>query len=151
MKNISSLTAAVGAALLLAGSPALASAQSMPASPIQIDRVQVVDRASNDVANAPIGVEIAFTNEQAAPATHVVFALESGGIVTGYVNDAGSFAQGVTVNHNFADNSLRNVEHVAVVQATFADGTVWNNPNVSAQTEATQAPALNVNPEVEEY
>jgi hypothetical protein len=150
MKNITSLTAAVGAALLLAGSPALA-ADSAPASPIQIDRVQVVDRASSDVANAPIGVDIAFTNQHAAPATHVVFALESRGIVTGYVNDAGSFAQGVTVNHNFADNSLSNVEHVAVAQATFADGTVWNNPNVSAEPEATQAPALNVDTEVQEY
>jgi hypothetical protein len=43
------------------------------------------------------------------------------------IDDAGSFALGVTINHEFASQN-GSIQDVAVAQATFADGSVWNNP-----------------------
>jgi hypothetical protein len=142
MKTITTLTATLGAALLLAGAPALASAADTQSGPIRIDSVQLTAQAITRNAVAPIGAQIAFTNEGPAVATDVVFALESdSGYVYGSYNDAGSFAPGVTIRHSFADDNNVSIdgERVAVAKATFADGTVWTNPDV--QVEAPAAPA----------
>ncbi|MGA2395511.1 MAG: hypothetical protein ABSH03_19385 [Candidatus Lustribacter sp.] len=149
MKTITTLTATLGAALLLAGAPALASADS-PTAPVRIDAVQLVSQSTSDYAIAPVAAEIAFTNEGSAPATDVVFAVESeSGYVLDSYNDVGSFGPGVTVRHSFNDHNFAiDGERVAVAKVTFADGSVWTNPDVQLEA-AAPAPAGSV--EVSSY
>jgi hypothetical protein len=129
----------VGAALIIAGAPAFASAADMQSGPIHIDGLQIIGGdttdANDDAIIVPGSAAIAFTNEYTSPATHVVFALETNGFVVDRFDDAGSFAPGVMINHRFAENQARNDMRVAVEQATFADGTVWNNPDVVGAPE----------------
>jgi hypothetical protein len=144
MKTITTLTATLGAALLLAAAPALASAADAQSGPIRIDAVQLVSQSTSEHDIAPVGAQIAFTNEGNTAATDIVFALESdSGYVLDSYNDVGSFAPGVTIRHNFADhNTAIDGERVAVAKATFTDGTVWTNPDV--QQEPAQTPADSV-------
>jgi len=145
MKTITTLTATLGAALLLAGAPALASAQTQ-SGPIRIDAVQLVSQSTSEHDIAPVAAEIAFTNQGTATATDVVFALESdSGYVLDSYNDVGSFAPGVSIRHSFNDhNDPTEGQRVAVAKATFADGTVWNNPAVTLEPAATPADAVAV-------
>jgi hypothetical protein len=138
--NIKHAAATLGAALILAGAPAFASAADMQSGPIHIDNVQVSGGETTDgndsIVIVPGSAAITFTNEYASPATHVVFALETNGFVVDRFEDVGSFAPGVTINHRFAESQPNDDMRVAVEQATFADGTVWNNPDVVALPEA---------------
>jgi hypothetical protein len=134
--NIKLAAATLGAALLIAGAPAFASAADMQSGPIHINSLQIFPGDStdgnDDTIIVPASAAIAFTNEYAAPATHVVFVLETNGFVVDRFEDVGSFASGVTINHRFAENQASDDMRVAVEQATFADGTVWNNPDVAS-------------------
>jgi hypothetical protein len=145
MKTITTLTATLGAALLLAGAPALASADSQT-GPIRIDSVHLISQALTEHEVAPEAAQIAFTNEGSSAATEVVFALESeSGYVLDTYNDVGSFAPGVAVRHSFNDhNDASNGEQVVVAKATFADGSVWTNPNVIQESAAPQADGVQV-------
>jgi len=144
MKTITTLTATLGAALLLAGAPALASADQT--GPIRIDSVHLVSQALTEHEVAPVAAQIAFTNEGTSAATDVVFALESeSGYVLDSYNDVGSFAPGVSVRHSFNDhNDASNGEQVVVAKATFADGTVWSNPDVTTEPAATPSEGVQV-------
>jgi hypothetical protein len=137
--NIKHIAATLGAALIIAGAPAFASAADMQSGPIHINNLQIFGGAAtdgnDDTIIVPASAAIAFTNEYSSPATHVVFALETNGFVIDRFDDAGSFAPGVMINHRFAENQASDDMRVAVEQATFADGTVWNNPDVVAPPE----------------
>jgi hypothetical protein len=127
----------VGAALLLAGTPALASAADAQIGPIQINDVQTYGGGSteDETVMTPMTAEISFTNEYSSPGTEVVFALFSKDAEVAQIDDVGSFAKGVSINHTFADSTAPGDLRVAVVKATFADGTTWQNPNVPDERE----------------
>jgi hypothetical protein len=132
--NIKLATAALGAALVLAGSPAFASAaDGMQSGPIRIDNVQIYGMAVSDDENmnVPAYAAVAFTNQYDSPATDVVFVLENNGFVIDRFDDAGSFAKGVTIHHRFPESQPAIDQRVAVERVSFADGTVWTNSAVS--------------------
>ncbi len=151
MKTITTLAATLSAALLISATPVLAAEATTPqAGPIHIDGVQLYGQNIEDEDSdgaVPNSVKIAFTNTSASPATDVVFALESNGVVIGEVEDAGSFANGVTVSHTFFDDELSDSQQVAVEKATFADGTVWNSADVPASQGTEERNAVNATPE----
>jgi hypothetical protein len=145
--NIKLATATFGAALMLAASPAVAT--DMQSGPIHIDNIAVYDGNTSD-ANADIFITlgstaISFTNKYDFPATEVVFALESNGYVVDRIDDVGSFATGVRINHKFGENESNGAMRVAVEKATFADGTVWVNSDVPQSTQADTTVGVAVN------
>jgi hypothetical protein len=129
--KLTSVTAALGAALLLAGAPALAMAAEMQTGPIQLNKVEITQSYGVRDDFSPGLVTVAFTNQNDAPATDIVFALESNGNVIDRFEDVGSYLKGETVRHSFQDNEVANDQQLTVEKATFADGTVWNNGTVS--------------------
>lgn len=130
--------ATLGAAMILAGAPALASAADAQTGPIHINSVQVYGGGSSESETVmdPISAEIGFTNEYGSPATEVVFAVLSKGAPVAQYDDRGSFATGVAVNHTFPDSQVSGDQSVAVVKATFADGTTWQNAQIPVAQEA---------------
>ena len=151
MKTITTLAATLSAALLLSGTPVLAAeATSQQTGPIHIDGAQLYGQNIEDEDSdgaVPNSVKIEFTNSNASPATDIVFALESDGVVIGHVHDAGTFASGVKVSHTFFDDELSESQQVAVEKATFADGTVWTSPDVPASRGTEESNAVNATPE----
>jgi hypothetical protein len=138
--NIKCVTATLAAALIIAGSPVLASAADMQSGPIHINALSFSGGFSSDSdgdeANLLPGfANISFTNQNAVKATDVVFALETNGFVIDRFNDVGSFTPGVTIHHSFPESQPNDTMRVAVAEATFADGTVWQNPDVPAPLE----------------
>lgn len=150
MRN-TSRTAAVLAALLLAGAPALASAQDtstdaaaadtaavdMATAPIQVNNVQFTAENTADGSFGPTAAEIAYTNASSEPATEVVFAVTSDGNVVDMYNDTGTFSPGVQIDHTFPALEAADADQVSVAQVTFADGSVWLNPDFAAAAPAT--------------
>ena len=145
--NIKLATATLGAALILAAAPAFAA--DMQSGPIHIDNVALYggtgQNVAADIVVTPGSTAITFTNQYNFPATEVVFALESNGYVADRFDDVGSFATGVTIKHKFGENESGSNMRVAVEKATFADGTVWVNPEVpqSSQADTTVGVAVN--------
>lgn len=137
MKITSLATLAVAA--LLAGSPAIASAQTQSQSPIRLDRVEITQSYGSRDEFAPGLVTVAFTNENDAPATDIVFALESDGKVIDRYEDVGTYVKGETVRHSFQDAQIDNDQQLAVEKATFADGSVWSNPDTAFSPPITPA------------
>jgi hypothetical protein len=146
--KIQLFTATVGAAILLAGGPAFASASTDTTGPIQINNVQAHGGASEDNDGSfnfvPASLSIDFKNESNSPATSVVFALENNGYVIGRFDDRGTFAKGTAIKHTFAVNQTGANETVAVAEATFADGTVWHNPAVALERQPAVPEGLQV-------
>ena len=130
--NIKRVTATLGAALILAASPAFAA--EMQSGPIHIERVTAhggdTTNGNGENVYTPGSAGIIFTNQYDFPATEVVFALETQGYIVDRFDDVGSFATGVTINHTFGESQINSGMRVAVEKATFADGTVWVNPDV---------------------
>jgi hypothetical protein len=129
-------TAALGAALILAGEWGHASAATMQHGPIQINQVKVSGGTFSDpdgfaTTMLPGAVAISFTNRKAATANDVVFGVEMNGHVAKRFNDVGSFSTGTTINHSFPENKPTAHTRVVVEKATFDDGSVWINPAVS--------------------
>lgn len=133
------LAAALGVALILAGSSAVAMASDTQLGPIRIENVQLFAGTHSADYNRPGYASIAFTNDNGSPATDVVFALEADGRIVEHFDDVGFFAPGVSIEHNFQVGSDYNNITVAVAKATFANGTVWDNPDVPS---VAAAPAL---------
>jgi hypothetical protein len=135
--NIKLATATIGAALILAGSPAFAA--DLQSGPIHIDNVQLYGGTTSDGNDnaivAPGSTAVAFRNQYGSAATDVVFALEYHGYVIDRFDDVGSFATGVTIVHRFAVNQPNPEMRVEVEKATFADGSIWVNPAVPQSTQ----------------
>jgi hypothetical protein len=129
--KITSVTAALGAALLLAGAPALATAAEMQTGPIQLNKVEITQSYGVRDQFSPGLVTVAFTNQNDAPATDIVFALESDGNVIDRYEDVGSYVKGETIRHSFQDDQINNDQQLTVEKATFADGSVWSNTEIS--------------------
>jgi hypothetical protein len=147
--NFKRATATLGAALILAGAPAFASATIVQTDPISIEGVQLYGGAFEDSSEdstgfSPGSAAISFTNQYGSPATEVVFVLETNGFVIDRFDDIGNFAPGATVKHAFAENQRGGDMRVAVEKAVFADGTVWQNPDVAQAPNET--PAVGVAP-----
>jgi len=139
--NIKHATATLAAALILAGAPALALAADMQTGPIHIDNVQLrggslSDSNEDSTGFYPGSVAVSFTNQYGSPATEVVFVLETNGFVIDRFDDAGSFAAGAEIKHAFAEEQRGDDMRVAVEKAVFADGTVWQNPDVAEVPQA---------------
>jgi hypothetical protein len=123
--NIKSATATLGAALLLAGAPAAAFADTALSNPIVVSDVQVQPVSEDHQVGSGV-VSLAFDNTSNQTATEVVFELDSDTSVE-HFDDVGSFAPGVTIRHAFpSDNSAADAQ-LKVVQVKFADGSVWTN------------------------
>lgn len=131
--------ATLGAALMLAGAPALASAADAQTAPIHINSLQTYGGGSTDAATVadPSGAQIGFTNNYGSPATEVVFAVFSKGAEVTQFDDRGSFAPGVAVDHTFPQSRATSDQSVAVVKATFADGSTWQNPAIADEEPAS--------------
>jgi hypothetical protein len=133
--KLKSAAATLGAALILAGAPGLASAANMQSGPIHINQVKVSggtfsDSDGSETTILPGMVAISFTNRNASTANDVVFAVETNGYVAKRFNDVGSFSSGTTINHSFPEANPVDGMRVAVARATFDDGSVWINPDV---------------------
>jgi hypothetical protein len=141
MKTINVAAATLGAALLIAGSPVVASA-ALQASPVRLDNVSIQQSygVHNNFAYTGL-VSVAFTNETAIPVTKIVFDVESqNGNVIARINDVGNYAQGVTVKHSFPDIQTNNGQQLAVESVTFADGSSWSNTDtVAPRRQAAQS------------
>jgi hypothetical protein len=129
-------TATLGAVPILAGAPGLASPVTMQHGPIRINRVKVSGGTFSDsdgfeTTTLPGAVAISFTNRKAATANDVVFGIEMNGYVAKRFNDVGMFSAGTTINHRFPENNPTGGVRVVVEKATFDDGSVWINPEVS--------------------
>jgi hypothetical protein len=137
------LTLAAG--LVLESAPAIASTNQSQVGPIHIDTVALYPGSSPyDGIFIPGFLQIAFTNANSTPATEIVFAFESKGYVVDRFDDVGSFAQSVSIKHIIRNVNGKNIEQVAVEKATFADGTVWNNPAVAGLAARPSAGGIDV-------
>jgi hypothetical protein len=133
--------AAAMAAIVLAGAPAFASAAPAQTDPIQLNNVRIAQSYGVFNQFEPGAVSVSFTNRNTVAATGVVFNLvDGGGNILAQYKDVGSYAQGATIRHNFADTHLENNQHIEVGQAAFADGTSWSAP-VNAGAKTTGFPA----------
>jgi hypothetical protein len=129
-------TATLGAALILPGAPALASAANIQPGPIQINGVNVSGGYSSDPDGfdpniLPGMLHVSFTNRNAATAKDVVFRVEMNGYVTKHFNDIGSFSTGTTIDHSFPETNPTSHVRLVVEKATIDNGSVWINPEVS--------------------
>jgi hypothetical protein len=139
--TIKSTAATLGAALILAGAPALASAATVVTapSPIRLDSVQIAPYYGQFDNYFPGLITVAFTNESAKPVTGVVFDLESNGNVIRRYHDKTTLAQGASIKHAFSDTNEASDKNLAVESVTFADGTVWNNTDAVPSRRQSQA------------
>lgn len=123
--NLTSFAAALGAAVILAGSPALAHDPSAQAGPIRLDGVRIA-QAIDEEQFAPGSVDVAFTNTNAVTATRIVFDLfgYNGALIAQY-QDVGSFSSSATIRHRFPDTHFDDDQKLEVDHVIFADGTSW--------------------------
>lgn len=80
-------------------------------------------------------VAVSFQNTANQAATDVVInVVDNRGILVSRIDDRGSFAPGVTVNHQFHVPSVGQADRVQVAEVRLADGTIV--------TDGTQAPRV---------
>jgi hypothetical protein len=131
----SKLSAALPATcIFVAGMAAVPSIAGAQADPVQIEYLHTsggfYQDAYHNMNLLPALLQITFKNYSSAEATDVVFAVEGNGFAK-RINDVGRFTKGVRIRHNFTVDpfSVGGAIYVRVVQVSFADGTVWQNPN----------------------
>jgi hypothetical protein len=133
--TITSAVATLGAALLLAGAPAVALASaSTSADPITISDVQV-QPADGGHGNGAGFVSVAFDNTGSQTATEVIFELDVDGAYTDHFNDVGNFTPGTTIKHAFQTDSSAADQQIKVAAVKFADGSVWVNDSGNTPPE----------------
>jgi hypothetical protein len=133
--TITSAAATLGAALLLAGAPAVALASDVPSSnPIAISDIQV-QPADGGHGNGAGFVSVAFDNTSSQVATEVVFELDVDGAYTDHFNDVGNFTPGTTIRHAFQTDSSAADQQLKVAEVKFADGSVWVNDSGNTPPE----------------
>jgi hypothetical protein len=143
--NFKAAAATLGAAILIAGVPVLASAAPTQPSPIRLDSVQVAPTYGTFQDFFPGLVTVSFTNQASVPVTNVVFDVESNGRIIHRIKDVGSYAYDQTIKHSFSypDTQVNENPQLAVESVTFADGTTWTNTDQmgSRRQSAQNAPA----------
>jgi len=133
--NIKSTAATLGAAVILAGAPAVALASAGTSSdPIAISDVQV-QPADGGHGNGAGFVSVAFDNASSQTATEVVFELDVDGAYAENFNDVGNFTPGTTIKHAFQTDSSASDQQLKVAEVKFADGSTWVNDAGSAPPE----------------
>ena len=125
--NINCAVAAL-ATLALAAAPALVRAQTNIVAPIVIDNVQidVPESIGNGEITTPGSLRLAFRNTRSVAATHIVFAIRGDGTMR-TLDESGTFAPNVVINHVFNDDCPTSNQTITVVRVQFADGTSWVN------------------------
>ena len=148
--TIKSAAATLGAALILAGAPALASAATttVAPSPIHVDSVQIEQTYGIFNNLFPGLVTVAFTNQATQPVTDIVFDLESSnGTFIRQYDDAGNVQPGKSVKHAFNNSDIGANQTLAVDSVTFADGTTWSNIDAIPSRRQTEANTASVSVE----
>jgi hypothetical protein len=133
MKKITPFTATLMAVLLFGTAPALAAGGMQP-GPIAVDNVQFNQTYTPDFTTDPGTATVSFTNTASVPATDVVFAVTANGNPVDFFDATGKFSPGVKVTQNFATSVTAPDENVVVQSVTYADGSVWTNPDVKIAT-----------------
>jgi hypothetical protein len=119
--------------------PSLAYTPPTAAAPIRVDGVQLPPFTANEHNQMPRYITVSFTNQQAQPATDIVFGMLDGkGRLVDQYEDTGTFAPGVRIAAQVPfDQILDHVTGMDVEAATFADGTTWTkNENPSRRQSA---------------
>ncbi len=121
---------AAAAAIIVAGSPVIASAQTN--APVTVAESQIAPSLGVHSGFAYPGlVSIAFVNNRNVPATEVDFDVEANGNVVDRFSDVGSFAKGVTIRHSFQTQADALNQRVTVASVTYADGTTWSSDEIA--------------------
>jgi hypothetical protein len=111
--KLPSITAALAAALFLAGAPLLASAAGVTPVPVQID-----DR--------PIGHDDGSRSKSDSSATDKAFVLENqDSRLIDRAEHFGCYGKGVTVRHDFTDIESRDNQDRSVEKLPYDGGSVW--------------------------
>jgi hypothetical protein len=127
-----SSVAALGAALLLVGAPAIALASAgTTTDPIAISHVGV-QPADAGHGNGAGFVSVSFDNNSSQTATEIVFELDVDGAYSQQFDDVGSFAPGTKIRHAFQTDSSSADQQLKVAAVKFADGSTWVNDDGSA-------------------
>jgi hypothetical protein len=97
------------------------------ADPIRITDIQVTKAwHTEDKFTQPRMVSITFANQNALPATEIIFNLrDTGGRLINQYRDAGKYAQGQSVTHGFFDVHVPRRFKMNAEKVTFEDGSVW--------------------------
>ena len=137
----SAASAAPAASPDVALTPLYGSVDAVLNGPIHLDRVQIAPAGGINYGFNYLGiVTVAFTNTSAVPATDIVFAVRGndGSIIDRY-EDVGSYEKGATIRHSFHDLRTDPNQRLEVDTATFADGSVWNNPGPATPVSRRQS------------
>lgn len=111
------------------------------ASPVRVNRVTMPHNSINEFNMLPQTIAVSFTNESSTPATDVVFDLIDSQHRTIHTYDQrGTFAPNTEVVRQFPwDRIMDHQIGAEVVEVTFADGSVWEQPAPAAPVSRRQA------------
>jgi hypothetical protein len=135
--NITSITAALTGAVLLACAPVIALADDTATpSPIHLDNVQIERSYGWAHQLFPGLVSVDFTNTAPVAVQEVDFVLEhaDGSYIRRY-KDVGPFSPGESLKHSFSDSHISEGQKLVVDTVTFADGTTWSAPDTYPTTK----------------
>ncbi len=122
---------AAAAAILVAGAPALASAQTT--APVAITGEQVQPQTIGAELYQQGEVRFSFMNNRNVPATEVDFTLSSAGQDLGTYYDYGTFPKGVTIDNFFVTDETAHNQQIKIASVKFADGSTWTNEPAAPQ------------------
>jgi hypothetical protein len=126
--NIKRAAVAFAALTTLSGTPLLASAQAtVSGNPVIVSQVRVypAEDVGNGEMTRPGALDVTFRNARKVAATDVFFEVSSNGMYLTNIHDTGSFAPGVSIRHEFPDESYASDQRVKLTRVKFADGSVW--------------------------
>jgi hypothetical protein len=126
--NINAIAAA--AALLAAGIPAVALAQTTSA-PVSIVSETIVPQVAGAARFQQGFVSYAFVNHAAVPATEVDLALVGNGESLATLRNVGTFSTGIAIERSIATEAIARDQQLTIAEVKFADGTVWTNDDVA--------------------
>jgi hypothetical protein len=134
--NTKHIAASIAALAILAGAPALASAQDTSPSPVVLNASVQPNRGWFG-HYVPGAISATFTNTSNVAATDVVFELQSNGAFVNRISDVGTFAPGTTTRHQFSDVYTAPNQQLKVAAVHFADGTVWRSGDATGALTAS--------------
>jgi hypothetical protein len=130
--------AALAASTLAFAHPA--GAQTVTRNPIDIQRV--VTSPHLDETGVPGVVKISYENTADVPVREVTFRVRDTAGHEVNFRDVGTFAQGVTIRHDFRSRNLSDSAQAHVVHVEWADGASWNSTTPELQPRRQAAAQL---------
>lgn len=131
-------TAAFAASIIGLAAPAAALTEQS-VNPIAIQQVT----SSPEREFAPGDVRISYRNTADVAANEVTFRIGDAAGRTADVEDRGTFAPGVTIDHDFRILKLGDDAQASVVHVELADGSAWDAPAGSnVRRQASEIPSL---------